>query len=98
MGRIASVVPGACGNILQLAELIVDGHRFRVLNHIIVTGPVVGRVFGLDTEESFYVVQSPIERSSGRPSSCGATGKVEAVEKASILFSNSAMGFFAWHG
>src|SRR5271167_1255403 len=33
---ITSIVAGACGDVLQLAELIVDGHSFCVLDHIVV--------------------------------------------------------------
>lgn len=88
VGWITSIVTSTCRDILKLTKLIIDRHSFCVLDHVVIPCAMVGGVFRLRVEKSFYVMQGCIKGSSGGPSACGTTGKIETTEKLLILLSN----------
>lgn len=86
--RVTAIVARTRRDILKFTELIVDGHSFGMLDHVVVPGAVVGRVFGSRSKERFYVMEGSIKCNSGCPSSCGTTGKIESGEKLLVMLSN----------
>jgi len=60
--RIPAVISRTGRNGLQFAEIVVDAHGLRELNHVAISSSVIWRMASLDEEKCLYVMECSVER------------------------------------
>ena len=68
-----------------------------MLDHVVVSRPVIGGMLRAGTEEGFDVMERGVEGSSRRPPSGGTAGKIKAADKLLVVLSNADMFILSRH-